>query len=167
MFDDKSFGNALKVFMVNKTFFSWGGNASHGVYYICFSIMCLCRREDWAGAMMREGQLSVTCALCSQLCRAWDSSHQFFLREKKVTVDPINPKRLKLGAPRQPSSSSCPAAIRVPHRTLTLSVHFGSSWPSLCFPLRGVQLISNLCCLQPICVLSRFPQERRDDSVKP
>lgn len=75
--------------MVNNIFF--GGNTSHGMYYICFSIMCLYRREDWASMMMKEGQLSVACALCPQHCRAWDSSHQFLLKGKKmVTANPIN-----------------------------------------------------------------------------
>lgn len=75
------FGNTLNS-VHGKQIIFFRGNTSQGIYYICFSIMCRCRREDWANVMMREGQLSVACALCSQFCRVWDSSHQFPLKGK-------------------------------------------------------------------------------------
>lgn len=55
--------------------------------YLLFTMF----HQGWDGVVMREGKLSGPCALGSQLCRAWDRSHQFLLKGKKeMTVNLIN-----------------------------------------------------------------------------
>lgn len=65
LFDEKSLGNALKSVHGKQNIFFFRDNTSHGIYYICFFHHGLCRREDWASVMRREGQWSVACVLSS------------------------------------------------------------------------------------------------------